>query len=508
MADAPAPTDAETPPASDEPVPEVTIEKIGPALKRLTITVPAEAIRDKLDASLGTLAGQAQVPGFRKGRTPRVLLEKRFGKAVRAETRNQIMAQAYARVVEAHKIEPVGEPAPAAPLDQLEIREGEPLTFAVDVEVVPEFELPPLEGLEIRKPLLEITPERIEAELRRHLKRLGTPVRVDSGFQEEDRIQSHVKVTRKDQEKPLYESDQVVVVVPGTEHGGRGPVAGILIDDLGERLRAARTGETIRIETAGPEAHEIEELRGAPITIELRLVAAERIEPSPVQAMIDKFDLGTEENLREQLRLALEHQRDQEQAAAMREQVFDHLLAHAELELPEKLSAAQAARNLEGYRVELLYRGVPVERVETALAEVRAESDAQTRRRLKLFFILRRLAEHFKVEVNEQEVNGRVAEIAAGAGRRPDQIRAELARTGRLGEVARMVREHKAADRVISKARVTEVSAEEWNAMVRGEAEKRRKTATGPRGRGGRKAKASAADAPTGPAAAETEGRP
>jgi trigger factor len=217
----------------------------------------------------------------------------------------------------------------------------------------------------------------------------------------------------------------------------------------------------------GPEAHEIEELRGAPIHISYRLATGERIEPAPIQAMIDKYSLGTEENVLQQIRLALEHQRDAEQAAAMREQVSQHLLESVEVELPARLTAAQAARNLEGHRLDLLYRGVPAEEIEQRLAAIRADTEQQTQNRLKLFFIMRRLADAFDVQATEQEVNGRITEIALQHGQRPDQLRAELQRTGRLGEIARMVREHKTADRIVEKAKIKEIAAEEWNELVR-----------------------------------------
>ena len=97
---------------------------------------------------------------------------------------------------------------------------------------------------------------------------------------------------------------------------------------------------------------------------------------------------------------------------------------------------------------------------------MRGDSEAQARDRLKLFFLLRRLGEHFKIDVSEQEVNGRIATIAAQHGQRPDQLRTELARTGKINEVARMVYEQKAADRVIAKAEIEEIPADKWNEIM------------------------------------------
>jgi trigger factor len=446
-----------------EAPPEVKIEEVGPATKRLTITVSSDAVQAKLQESMGTLAAEAVLPGFRKGKAPKQLLEKRFGTNVRSEAKNQLIADAYGQAVEAHKIQPVGDPEPTDA--EIDLVDGKPLTFVVEVEVIPEFEPPDLEGIEIMRPQMEITEALIDHELQRQLLRMGTSNRIDADLQAGDRVAAAVTVSREGQEAPDVSDDNALLVVPPADEGG--PVLGLYIDDLGKRLAGQRVGETLTIETTGPEGHELEDLRGAKLAVSMRLTAAERPEPVTKEQMIEAFGLGNEANLHEQIKLALEHQRDEEQAAAMREQVHRALQNAVEFELPVKLSARQVARNLEGLRFELLNQGLGPDEVETRLAKVRTDSEAQTRQRLKLFFLLHRLADHFKIEVSEQEVNGRIAAIAGRHGQRPEQLRAELVRTGRVGEVARMVREHKTADRVIAQAKVKEISAEEWNELVR-----------------------------------------
>jgi FKBP-type peptidyl-prolyl cis-trans isomerase (trigger factor) len=108
------------------------------------------------------------------------------------------------------------------------------------------------------------------------------------------------------------------------------------------------------------------------------------------------------------------------------------------------------------------------EQAEEKLAEARSESEEATAERLKRFFILHKLGEQFNVEVSEQEVNGRIAAIAAQRGLRPEKLRTELAQSGRLGEVARLIRDQKAADRVVQQAKKSEVTAEDWNNIFEG----------------------------------------
>jgi trigger factor len=444
---------------------KVKIEDVGPARKRITITVSAETIDGKLSESLSALSSEAALPGFRKGKVPKALLERRFGANVRTETRNQLMASAYSEVIEEHKLKPVGEPEPVGDLSTLEVHEGKPLTFSLEVEVTPEFELPAFEGLEIRKPMLEIGDDMVQAELERQRLMAGEAHKVEGESQPEDRLIGYATATRNDEAEPFFRQDHVVIVHPPEADGGKGQVLGLMIPDLAKRVNGVKIGDTITIETTGPEAHEREDIRGAKLTITFEARDIQRIAPAEPAAVAAKYGLPDEQMLREQIKLALEHRRDEEQATAMREQVVEQLAEQVNFDLPEKLSAAQATRNLEAFRLQLLSQGKTPEDVENRLAEVRGESDEATRERLKRFFILHRLAEQLNVEVSEQEVNGRIAAIAAQRGLRPEKLRAELAQSGRLGEVVRLVRDQKAADRVVQQAKKTEVSAEEWNKM-------------------------------------------
>ena len=448
---------------SEDGAPDVKIEDVGPALKRLTITIPPEAVSEKLEESIGTLLHEATLPGFRRGKAPRKLLERKFGSSVRSETKNQLIADAYAKAVEAHGIHPVGEPEPTEPTEKLELEAGKPLSFAVEVEVVPEFELPELEGVPVRKPLLGITDEHIQDRIERQQIRLGQSTGIEGNFQEGDRMLGQVTLAKEGEDEPLLDNEQAIIVYPGKEDGGKGPVLGLMVDGLVGMLKDRAVGDTLTIKAVGPDGHEREDIRGAQLTVTFRIIEAERPVPATIEKLLEIFDVETEDILREQMRMALQHQCDQEQSTAMREQVYKHLLNAVEMELPVKLSAGQAARALEGHRLELLERGLAPDDVERQLAEMRGDSETQARDRLKLFFVLRRLGEHFKVDVSEQEVNGRIATIAAQHGQRPDQLRAELARTGKINEVARMVYEQKAADRVIAKARIEEITAQQWN---------------------------------------------
>jgi trigger factor len=442
---------------------QVTIEDAGPARKRVTITVPAATIHERIEAGFQSLRSETALPGFRKGHAPRELLQRRFGDALLQETRERIVSEAYGHAIEAHRLRPVGDPEIDPTSRDAAIVVGKPFAFTFEVEVAPEFPLPETKGIEVKRPVFEIEDKHVDLEIRRQGYRFGNASRITGPFQPLDRMLCEVKAYKNAEPEPFFTNDRALVVVPDKADQGKGQILGLMVDDLGPTLEGRKVGETVTVKTTGPEQHEREDLRGAAIRIELAIKDADRIEPLTEQALAEKLALDTVDNLRGQVRLALERQRDAEQKAAEREQVYTFLAEAVDFPLPEKLSQAQITRSIEMARMDLLQRGVDPAEVETRLAEIRNESETHTRRRLKLFFILSRLAEEMQVSVTEAELNGRITGIAMQRGTRPDQLRNEIEKAGRLGELAHSIREHKTADRILEKAKFVEIPAEQWN---------------------------------------------
>jgi trigger factor len=474
--------------ATAEMKPEVKVEDAGPARKRITVTVQAKDVDARLENGFGNLANEAALPGFRKGKAPRALLERRFGDMLLQETRTQLLSETYGKAVQDHKLRPVGEPSLPEGATEPTLTRGKAFTYTIEVEVAPEFAAPKTDGLEIQKPMFEIKDEHVAAEIRRQGFRFGTPERITGPFRSLDRMLCTAKAWKNDEKEPFFNMEKALVVVPDTVDEGKGSLLGILVNDLSKHLEGRKVGESVTIETIAPENHEREDLRGAKIRFELKFDDADRITPLDSATLADRMGLESEENLRTQVRMMLERKRDGEQRAAEREQVSRHLIDAVDFPLPERLSQVQIARNLEMARMEMLQRGMEAEEVETRLAELRHGSEEDTKRRLKLFFILSRLAEEMGVQVNEPEVNGRIAAMAAQRGVAPAQMRQDLERAGRLSELALSIREQKVLDRILDKAKFTEIDADTWNAAE----DKRREEAMAKAksGKGGAKKKA------------------
>jgi len=460
------PTDTATDPATDTLAVEVEVSSPSACSRTLKITVAADVVDERLEKALDDLQRETVFPGFRKGKVPRKLLERRVGEDLVRDTRDRLLGEAVSAAIRKEEIKPLGEPEFPEDATPPELRRGEAFTLEIEVEVMPEFEIPAYDGIKIRKPVGEVGEDAIDRELERQRRWFGNPERITGPFVEGDRMVGPAKVVKEGDEEPFFTTDDALATVPGEADGGRGQFLGVFVDGLAGILGGRKVGDTVEIETVAPEGHEIPDIRGKQLKISYEIRDAERITPANDEDVAAAFGLPSVEDLRPQVKLALEERMLSEQRAVMREQVAEALVGKVEMDLPEKLSSRQATALVERQRAELLGRGLDPEQLETELARFREGSESKARDQMKLSLILMKAGESFGVSVSEQEINGRIARIARRRGERAEQLRAELEKGNRLGAVAVDIREQKTLDRIIDKAEVSDVPLEEWNAEV------------------------------------------
>ena len=150
-----------------EPLPEapyqyeIKIEDAGPATKKVSIEIPPERIAAKLEEQFKELRSQAVLPGFRPGHAPRRLIEKKFHNDVREQVRRNLVSESFEQAVQKHSLKVIGDPKFDNP-DEVKLPETGSFTYSFQVEVQPEFVLPNLDGLKVRKPKVELTDTHVE----------------------------------------------------------------------------------------------------------------------------------------------------------------------------------------------------------------------------------------------------------------------------------------------------------------------------------------------------------
>jgi trigger factor len=144
----------------------------------------------------------------------------------------------------------------------------------------------------------------------------------------------------------------------------------------------------------------------------------------------------------------------------MRDQVNKYLLENVNIELPAKLSDRQADRVVSRRSVDLMMRGVPREEVEADVERLRGPAREEAARELKLFFILQKVATQQNIDIDEAELNGRIAMIAAQNEQRPEKLKQEMSSNGSLTNLYVQMREQRAIDKILETANIEEVAAE------------------------------------------------
>ncbi|MFN3168809.1 MAG: trigger factor [Phycisphaeraceae bacterium] len=439
---------------------DVKIEDAGPACKSLTITIPEDQIKAKIEESFGTLEDDAVLPGFRKGRAPRRLLEKRFSSAIRDDVKNSLLSESYTKALEDNDLDPLSDPQVEG-ADKIELPESGDLTFTVKVEVTPNVELPAFDAIEVTKTIKAVTDADVDAELERFQMQAGRPT-TPQGATIEQGDYAAVEVTilagenAGDDAEVIQTVPQDHVLVNGEAQDYKGHVAGIVVNNLGKELTGKTIGDVVSVSMTGPSGHEDEKIKDQPITIRLTVLKVHRIEPASVEQIAEQMGLKTEEEVKERVKTMLEQRNEQNAMADLYQQVTDQLVDKVELELPKGITGQQSARVLQRQGMEMLYRGVPEEQVRAHLAEMRGASEEQAIRQLKQFFILDKASKDLDVDVEEDELNGRIAMMAYQQGRRPDKLRQEMAKQGQIEQLYLQIREQKTLDKILEQAKVTE----------------------------------------------------
>lgn len=445
--------------------PIVTVSDAGPCRKKLNIEAPAEAVRAAVGSTFDTLMGAAVIKGFRQGKAPRALVERMYGKAARDEARNRIVSAAYSKAVEQHKLRVLGEPEGGDELQDADLSGDKPLKFSVEVEVAPEFDLPAVESIAVKKPLFEVTDEMVNEQVER--------VQVNEGDLDEretaergDYCMGHGKIVVKGEKEPALDINGAVIQIP-KEGAEKGQILGVLVDDFAKQVGLPTKGDTVKVKAKGPEGHETEAVRGKDLEITFEVSAVYRIIPASVESLCERYGFADEAGFRDAMRNRLQQRVMIQQQSAMRQQIADYLLKNTTMELPERLSARQAERRLQRARLELMYRGMDPMSVEHRVAEMRSSSKEAAQRELKLFFILDKVATENNVGVTEGEVNGRIAQMAYERGERPDKMRSDLIENRQIGFVVQQIREHKAMDQLLNKAKVEDIAADKFEAEMK-----------------------------------------
>lgn len=401
-------------------------EKIEKNLGVLTVEVAADRVDAALDKAFKKVVTKVTVPGFRKGKVPRSMFEKRFGvESLYQDALDILLPEAYMEAVAEAGITPVDRPE----IDIQQVGKGQELKFTAKVTVKPEVQLGEYKGVEVPAQSLEVTEEDIENELKQLQQRHAELVVVEEGAVEN--------------------GDTVVIDFEGFADGvpfdgGKAEKysleigSGSFIPGFEEQLVGLAKGEEKDIDVTFPENYHSEELKGKPVVFKIKLHDIKR---KNLPVLDDEFakdvsEFDTLEEYKQDISKRIAERKEQSGKRDLENAVVEKVSAAAEVEIPEAMIRDEVERMLGDFENRLKMQGMNLEMYfqfsgqdEEALKE-QMQSDAE--KRVLQSLVLEAVAQAEGIEASDEEVEEELSNLAKQYQREVDELRAILTANGNL----------------------------------------------------------------------------
>lgn len=412
-----------------------SVERIEPTRVKLSIEAPYADLKPSVDEAYKEIAKQIAVPGFRRGKVPARIIDQRVGRAaVIQEAVNNSLDGFFRQAISDNDIQPLGTPE----IEDLEMpgldgKEEGDLTFTVEVDAVPEFELPEYSSLEVEVEPLEVTDEDVEKELDDLRSRFGSLKSVDRPAKKDDFVT--LDLTAKIDDEEIDSASDISYQVG----------AGTMLDGMDEALEGLSADEETTFETklAGGE-HEGED---AQVTIKLTAVKERELPEADDDFAQLASEFDTIDELKEDLKTQAKSNKELQQGVEARDKVLELLIEKLDLPVPSRVVEEEVKRHLEGEGRE---------DDEEHGAEVRE----QTEKQLRAQFILDKVQAKEEIEVTQPELIEYIITSAQQYGMNPNDFAQALDQSGQVGAVAGEVGRRKALAAVLAEAVVKDTNGE------------------------------------------------
>jgi trigger factor len=425
----------------------VEIKDAGPCRKHVKVTVDRALIDERFDEKFTELvfSEQPQVRGFRPGKAPRKMIEKQYYDSVAEEIKTQVLMASLEQLAEEEKISPLSPPE----LDPNAIvvpKEG-PFIYEFEIEVRPEFDLPTYKGLKLRRPTHTFTDAEVAKEQKRILEPYGQivpkePEVVAIG----DTITADVVITFGDKELNKISEARVKVEKQLALADG-------VAEDFGAKMTGAKPGETRAVDIKLSQELPAEALRGRKVQAKFTVKDVKTTRPPEItEELLEGFGVKTEGALGELVKSLLERRLEYTQRQVARQNVLEQIAASATWELPKDMLMKQARKTLARRLMEMKNSGMSDQQIAGRRRILEQDVLANTSAALKEHFVLQKVAEMEKLEIEDQDLDDEIERMADQSGESARKVRARMEKEELMEALATDLLERKALDLILANA--------------------------------------------------------
>ena len=428
----------------------IEIEEVGPCKKLLKFEIPKETIDDEWQKQLKEVARMAKVPGFRKGKAPRKLLEKNYGDKIMDDVKRAVVSGSYQQAIEENKLSPIGDPD----IGNFDLELGKPLKFEITLEVLPTFELGDYKGMKLQRKPVSVTDEDIDKALETISKQKAQLTIVKTGkVKVEDFIICDCEVGINDE---VVWSDQELEVMVSGSH-----VADINVPDLKDRLVGAKSGDKVSVDVELGDSFSVEQHRNKSAKMEISIKEIKRPKSPKIDDELAKqVGYDTLGELKEFMSKRLEMEKKRMAEGEMQEQISSKLIEMAGFEMPEDMIKHHTNERLHKYQLDLVNKGTPQEEIEKHTEDMKSASEEAVVRDFKMSLVLEHIAEKERIFVTEDDVNRRISEMAGMYGLDAAGMKKQLEKMNSMSNLRHQLRESKTLNLLMKEANIEEVKEE------------------------------------------------
>ena len=423
------------------------VEELSPTRVRLSVEVPFDELKPSLDKAYREVGRQVRIPGFRPGRVPPPVIDRRVGReVVLTQAVNDAIPDLYAKAVAEGDVYALGQPE----VEITNLDDGKELTFTVEVDIRPKFDLPDLSSLSVTVDDTLVTPDEVAERLAMLQDRFASLKGVQRPVADGDHVS--IDLSASVDGKPVEDAQASGLSYPvGSES---------LLDGLDEALIGMSAGDskTFSSELAGGDLAGQE----ADVTVTVHSVKAKDVPglDDDFAQMASEFDTLGE--LRADTRTQLERDKAMRQVIQARDLALDALLDQMDIPLPESVVADEVSHNRESIEGQLSRAGASLDGYleMTNQTEEQFETDLEQRaqRAVKISLVLDQLARNEELGVDPAELTAYVTRQAEQMGVSPDQLAQQLADNNQINVAAAEVLRGKAMNLIAERVKVTDES--------------------------------------------------
>ncbi|UCC23897.1 MAG: trigger factor [Gemmatimonadales bacterium] len=388
--------------------------------RTLSVKVPAGAVTEERAKIAQKLAGRMKLPGFRSGKIPSSVVEKRFGASLNREVLDQVVGDAYKQALAMRDLKPISE----GEIQELNWEPEQDLVFSISFDVEPAIELSRISGFKAQRPKVEVGEEEVDRVVERLREQNGAWAPAEEGKVEDGELAS-ITVTRLEEGEAAGEPQDYDLIV------GEGDA----IPDVEEAIRTLAPGEEEVFTVSFPDDFPNEERRGDQEVLRI-LVRERKIRELPdaddafARSVGDFEDLAA---LTSRIREDLEKEAEQQAENVVRGQLLEFIMEANPFEVPVSM--------VNRYLDSMLGRPEGVD--EEALARAREQLGSEGEKAVRRILIVEHLAEAHGLTATDDDVDARVEAIAQGAGTDVSKVYAQLQKAGRIEQIERELTEKK-----------------------------------------------------------------